>query len=254
MGFYDLPKKQRIKIMEKMKNNMLLDLKNKNSIKIEKYFSDKDTYIRQKAYLIIGKIYKEHSHLKKVIIEILNELFTSCNEKIRQTVVYACGEIGKIDPPEIMDLLERALNEDNKSVRNAVVGSLKRIGEKNPNFIFKIAKKYLHHPDPRIRKQIIHGLELHGRTHPEEILPFLKELQNDKDKNVIKMMIHVLGQISYKKGCLEKVVDNLSKWNNKNLVKKAIEEIIKVHDRYQKFSEKNAEEARMYIEKYFKNY
>lgn len=81
MGFYDLPKKQRIKIMEKMKNNMLLDLKNKNSIKIEKYFSDKDTYIRQKAYLIIGKIYKEHSHLKKVIIEILNELFTSCNEK-----------------------------------------------------------------------------------------------------------------------------------------------------------------------------
>ncbi|MHA1707001.1 MAG: HEAT repeat domain-containing protein [Promethearchaeota archaeon] len=170
-------------------------------------------------------------------------------KKIRQTVVYACGEIGKIDPPEIMDLLERALNEDNKSVRNAVVGSLKRIGEKNPNFIFKIAKKYLHHPDPRIRKQIIHGLELHGRTHPEEILPFLKELQNDKDKNVIKMMIHVLGQISYKKECLEKVVDNLSKWNNKNLVKKAIEEIIKVHDRYQKFSEKNAEEARMYIGK-----
>ena len=57
-----------------------------------------------------------------------------------------------------------------------------------------------------IRRAVVDGIELRGRTHPEEILPLLKEVQSDPDKKVRRRMIHVLGQISYKKGCLEKVV------------------------------------------------
>ena len=41
---------------------------------------------------------------------------------------------------------------------------------------------------------------------PEEILPLLTEVQSDPDKDVRRMVIHVVGLISYKKGCLEKVV------------------------------------------------
>ncbi|MHA1226456.1 MAG: HEAT repeat domain-containing protein, partial [Candidatus Hodarchaeales archaeon] len=74
----------------------------------------------------------------------------------------------------------------------------------------------------------------------------LQELQNDSDKKVRKILIHVLGQISYKKGCLEKVVTALKKWQNKELVEEALDEIIRVHEKYP-FSDKTPKEAREYI-------
>ncbi len=73
-------------------------------------------------------------------------------------------------------------------------------------------KKHLRDDDSRIRREIIHGIELRGRTHSEEILPLLKGLQNEKVESVRDMIIHVIGQISYKEGCLEIVVENLENW------------------------------------------
>lgn len=63
------------------------------------------------------------------------------------------------------------------------------------------------------------------------------------------MLIHVIGQISYKKGCLEKVVEHLKGWENEEVVRKAIEEILLVHIRYKNFSAISYAEARAYIEK-----
>jgi len=57
----------------------------------------------------------------------------------------------------------------------------------------------------------------------------------------------VLGQIGYKKGCLEKVVAELLKWENTELVTDAMAEIIDVHHRYRNFSYYTQEEAREYI-------
>ena len=74
-------------------------------------------------------------------------------------------------------------------------------------------------------------------------------MQNDKTVRVRKTLIHVLGQIAYKKGCLEIVIADLKQWENKELVAKAIEEIIDVHDRYINFSEKTQKQAIDYIEK-----
>ncbi len=102
-----------------------------------------------------------------------------------------------------------------------MIGAMKQMGQKNPEPTFKFARKHLHDDDPQIRREIIHGIELRGRTHPEEVLPLLKELQNEEVKNVRNMIIHVIGQISYKKGCLEKVIENLKSWKNKELVRDA---------------------------------
>jgi hypothetical protein len=63
------------------------------------------------------------------------------------------------------------------------------------------------------------------------------------------MIIHVIGQISYQKGCLEKVVDALKRWQNKELVCEAAEEILKVHRRY-KFAARSAEDAEDWIKKH----
>lgn len=121
------------------------------------------------------------------------------------------------------------------------------MGEKNPAPLLEWSKQYLHHPDKEIRREICHGIELRGRTHPEDILPMLKELQFDKTKRVGWTLVHVIGQISYKKGCLEKVMADITTWENKELVADAIEEIIDVHYRYRNFSFYTQDEARKYI-------
>ena len=65
------------------------------------------------------------------------------------------------------------------------------------------------------------------------------------------MVIHVLGQISYKKGCLEKVVLALKGWGDKEMVKSVLKEILSVHKRYERFSARSHEEALEYIEEQF---
>ena len=126
---------------------------------------------------------------------------------------------------------------------------MKLMGQKNPEPTFEFAKKHLHDDNPQIRSEIIHGIELRGRTYPEEVLPLLEELQNEEVITVRNMIIHVLGQISYKNGCLEKVVENLKSWKNRELVRDAFKEILKVHSRY-KCAVRSPEDAEDYIKKH----
>lgn len=122
------------------------------------------------------------------------------------------------------------------------------MGEINPTPVLNWAKTYLCHQDKEIRREICHGLELRGRKHPEDILPLLQELQHDKTKRVRDTLVHVIGQISYKKNCLQKVISHLKTWENKALIADALEEIIDVHHRYRDFAVMTQDQARQYIE------
>lgn len=252
MGFYDLSKKERQNLVDKIQNeilNIIKDYKPKNKAipkNILEYASDNDTYIRKVAYTAMGRIYLDQDDLKPKVLEIIDLMLNDQNELVRQTSVYSLGEIGKNDPSSVMDRFEIALNDKNHKVRNAVIGALKQMGQKNPQPTFKFAKKHLHDDNPKIRREIVHGIELRGRTHPEDVLPLLEELQDEDVAEVRKMIIHVIGQISYKKGCLEKVVNSLNHWKNRYLVQEALDEIIEVHKRY-KFAVKTSEEAEEYI-------
>lgn len=250
MGFYDLPKNKRQELVEKIETELLNDLKNgenkSENKNIYKYSSDSDTYIRKNAYLALSRIYGQHGELKDKILVLLASMLKNEHERIRQTAVYALGEIGKKDANSILKILEKALEDKNHMVRNAVIGSLKQMGQKNPEPTLRFAQENLHHRNPEVRREMVHGIELRGRTHPEDVLPLLEELQDEQDKRVRDTMIHVLGQISYKRGCLETVVAALKNWKNTELVEEALDEIIKVHERY-KFAEKSPEEALRYI-------
>jgi HEAT repeat protein len=255
MGFYDLSKTERQKLVNEIEDKILQSILDLGSVTdndiiipetIWNYSSDNDTYIRKNAYLAIGRIYMGHIDLEKIILRLLDAMLKDRNERVRQTSVYALGEIGKKDADNVIKPFEKALVDKHHSVRNAVMGALKQMGLKNPVPTFKFAKMHLHDDDPKIRREIIHGIELRGRTHPEEVLPLLKELQNEKVKTVRDMIIHVIGQISYKKGCLEIVVENLKSWTNKELVIDASKEIVNVHRRY-KFATITPEEANEYI-------
>lgn len=252
MGFYDLDKEQRLQLVDKINKGIFADIHKEKTDSIINYFSDEDTYIRKTAYQAIGKIYKSTPNLQSKILKLLDTLFKSGNEKVRQTTINAAGEIGIKGFESVEHFFDNGLFDEHHSVRNAVIGSMKKMGEKNPKPILKWAKKYLHHPDKEVRREICHGIELRGRTHPQDILPLLKELEFDKAGRVRNTLIHVLGQIAYKKDCLSTVIEHLKSWNNKELVLQALDEIIDVHNRYKDFSILTQQQAIEYIDKHYK--
>ncbi|MEO6489703.1 MAG: HEAT repeat domain-containing protein [Ferruginibacter sp.] len=252
MGFYDLEKEKRKEVVALVSAAIRSGIENKKSNAFIKYFSDEDTYIRKAAYLATGKIFNEQKKLQAEILDQLKQLSVHENERIRQTVINAAGEIGKFDFGAVALFMEKGLFDEHHSVRNAVIGSIKKMGEKNPKPVLEFAARYLDHPDKEIRREICHGIELRGRIHPQDILPLLKQLEFDTTARVKNTLIHVIGQISYKKGCLETVISHLKNWKNKDLVVKAFEEIIDVHDRYKDFAELTTDQATKYIEEHFK--
>ncbi|WP_299337740.1 HEAT repeat domain-containing protein [uncultured Psychroserpens sp.] len=248
MAFYDLPKAERDLLVEQINREIALDLSQDQTENIIRYFSDEDTYIRKSGYLATGKIFYARPELQSVIFSVLKTLLESEDELIRQTVVNAAGEIGKFHFDKIQHVMDTGLFDDHHRVRNAVIGSIKKMGEKNPVPVLEWAKSYLKHPDKEIRREICHGIELRGRTHPQDVLPLLKELEFDETKRVSETLIHVIGQISYKNGCLQTVVSHLNTWENKPLVQKALDEIVDVHYRYKKFAVLSQDEAIAYID------
>lgn len=251
MAFYDLSKEKRNELVAFINEKIRAALASGNNDTLIEYFSDEDTYIRKTAYLAIGRIYKADKNRQKKILSVLKELFNSEKEKVRQTCINAAGEIGMLHFDAIADLMKQGLFDEHHIVRNAVIGSIKKMSEKNPVPTLAFAYLFLHHENKEIRREICHGIELRGRTHPQDILPMLKELQFDKTARVRNTLVHVLGQIAYKKGCLETVVADLKKWENKELVTDALAEIIDVHERYKDFAIKTQEEAIEYIDKNF---
>lgn len=247
MAFYDLSKQERINTVAKISNAILDELKSDKLKRTIAYFNNDDTYIRKSAYLSIGRIYLEKKDLQSKIIQALDTLLQQQSYRVRQTVINAAGEIGKTDFAIVQHIFDMGLFDEHHSPRNAVIGSMKKMGKVNPKPVLKWARIYLHHPDKEIRREICHGIELRGRKFPQDILSLLQELQHDKTARVRNTLVHVIGQIAYKKGCLKIVIEHLKKWDNKQLVIVAIEEIIDVHYRYRDFAALTQEEAKEYI-------
>jgi HEAT repeat protein len=250
MAFYDLPKEERAALVRQMEATTAKAVQTSRLQPLLDYAADEDTYIRKSAYQALGKIYAAQP---AAVLQAINILLQNLDAKVRQTAINAAGEIGRHDFGVIRAYMDKGLTDEHHSVRNAVIGSVKKMGEKNPVPVLDWAKGYLQHQDKEIRREICHGIELRGRTHPQDILPLLKTLQHDKTARVRNTLVHVLGQIAYKKGCLETVVADLKTWNNPELVRAALDEIADVHDRYKNFAVKTQAQAVAYMAKHFDN-
>ena len=253
MGYYDLAADERKNIYSKMETEITMAFKSNRVSVLFKYFSDADTYIRRNCALITGRLYSGQPELKQNIPGCMKTLTRDENEKVRQTAAACLGEMGRTDGAAL-DILGKLLGDPVSSVRNAVVGALKRIGEKNPAPALAFAKRHMQDPNPAIRREMAHGIELRGRTHPEEVLPLLAAIQFDQSRDVQKMLIHVIGQVSYKKGCLPVVLGALAKWENKDLAQNALVEIVKTHISYQKFSDISPADAEKMIRRAFPDF
>ena len=94
-GLLYLDKEERQKVVNNIFQHIFTDIKQGTSDSILDYSSKEDTYIREKtAYQSIGKIYHAEKTLRKKILELLDSLFESEQEKVRQTAINAAGEIG----------------------------------------------------------------------------------------------------------------------------------------------------------------
>lgn len=243
MAYYDLDKTERSLLSAAIRQQLYDDLAKGEVDAILKYGADTDTYIRKAAYLGIGRIFLDHPALRASIVRALKRLLAHSDPKVRQTVINAAGEIGKTDLEMVQDIFDSALFDVHHAPRNAVIGSIKKMGAVDPGPVLSWAQRYLQHPDKEIRREICHGIELRGRSHPQDILPLLQRLEFDPAARVRNTLIHVLGQIAYKKGCLETVLAHLHGWKNKALVQLALNEIIDVHHRYRNFAHLTQEQA-----------
>lgn len=248
MAFYDLSKEARAALVQQMETVIGKALQSGRLAPLTAYAADEDTYIRKNAYQALGRLCNAQP---QPVLAAIDHLLKETDPKVRQTAVNAAGEIGRSNFEAVRAIMDNGLLDEHHMVRNAVIGSVKKMGEKNPKPVLAWAKGYLQHPDKEIRREICHGIELRGRTHPQDILPLLAALQHDKTARVRNTLVHVLGQISYKKGCLETVVAALKTWENQALVKDALVEIIDVHERYKDFAVKTQAEAEEYITKSF---
>lgn len=254
MEFYSNSKDERKRIAGAIADAILADIDENSTSRMLEYFADNDTYIRKTAYIAVGNIVKQRPAKLGAVIKILNELITHSAEHVRQSTVNAAGEIGKRDFNAVEHIFDKGLFDKHHSPRNAVIGSIKKMGDVNPEPVLQWAKKYLHHADKEIRREICHGIELRGRTHPQDILPMLAELQHDKTARVRNTLVHVIGQIAYKKGCLETVLQHLKTWQNQEVVNDALHEIVEVHNRYQDFAVLSTRQAKDAIKKMFKGF
>lgn len=254
MSYYDLDKNQRIQVNNRIKKELIEDMKLSQANSFLKYFSDLDIYIRKAGYTAVRDITIENPEFVDQMITILQQLFSNDSELVRQTVINSFGEIAKFYPEKVIAEIEKGLFDKHSKVGNAVIGSLKKFGAIKPKFVIDLAKKYYNHPDVEIRRQVIHGIELRGRSHPEDILDTLQLAEFDPKAKIRNMVIHVLIQISYRKGSLEKVIKHLLDWKNKELVYKALDEIIYKHKIDEQFTFYNEEQAREVVRKFFKDY
>lgn len=248
MKYYDLSPLERNTFYKKMQKDIDDDLLHDTIAMIRKYASDNDTYVRKNCYLILSKIYKNDQKKRKIILSVLDILSKMDEEHIRQTVVYTLGEIGKQHFEPVATRLDYFLHDSHHKVKNALTGAIKQLGEKKPRVVFAWVKEKLEVCNTDIMLKLLHGLELRGRTHPQELLPIIRELaQKDIDKKTQKMIVHIVGQISYKEGCLEVVTSELQNWEDNQLVTKCVNEILSVHERYKRFSHYSPLEAQTYL-------
>ena len=248
MSYYDLSKEEREQYKSLIENTIISSIKSNMTKEAMPFLSNNDTYVRKAAYQSIGNLYKQNKEIRPLFVAWLDQLYGNTDEKVRQTIIYACGEIAVIDFTAIEKLLTKGMYDPHHSVRNAFVGSLKISGNKNPNII-AFCEKYILSDDPEIRRLICHGLELRGREHPQEIIGFLKKLQHDDNKRVRQMLIHVLGQISYKKGCFYFVENEVYSWERGDIYRAFQKETIEVHGRYEKFSELSKNDVTEFFDK-----
>ena len=68
MGFYDLDKEARQKLVCKIETEVLADIKAGKAGNLESYAADSDTYIRKAVYQAIANLYNNEKSLKPKIL------------------------------------------------------------------------------------------------------------------------------------------------------------------------------------------
>lgn len=130
-----LPENERLKeakdkFLEALRADIELDLARGTYDNIRKYASDTDEYVRKNTYIILGKIYSTHFHLKDQVYFAVDKLLKDANSQIRQTAVLTFGELMKLDPRRAIDLLTKVRPSDILWLPREVIDIVRKMGRK----------------------------------------------------------------------------------------------------------------------------
>jgi hypothetical protein len=126
----ELPKEAKDKFLEALRADIELDLARGTYDNIRKYASDTDDYVRTNTYIVLGKIYSTHFHLKDQVYFAVDKLLKDANSQIRQTAVLAFGELMKLEPRRAIELLTKVKPQDLLWLPKEVIDIALRMGRK----------------------------------------------------------------------------------------------------------------------------
>jgi hypothetical protein len=126
----ELPKDARDKFLEVLRADIELDLARGTYDNIRKYASDTDEFVRKNTYIVLGKIYSTHFHLKDKVYFAVDRLVKDTNSQIRHTAVEAVGELMKLDPRKAVNLLVQIPKADLLWLPREAFDLARRMGKK----------------------------------------------------------------------------------------------------------------------------
>lgn len=126
----ELPKEAKDRFLEALRADIELDLALGTYENIRKYASDTDEYVRKNTYIVLGKIYSTHFHLKDQVYFAVDRLLKDANSQIRQTAVLAFGELMKLDARRAIDLLTKVRPSDILWLPKEVIDIARKMGRK----------------------------------------------------------------------------------------------------------------------------
>lgn len=130
MKISELPKEAKDRFLEALRADIELDLARGTYENIRKYASDTDEYVRKNTYIVLGKIYSTHFHLKDQVYFAVDKLLKDTNSQIRQTAVLAFGELMKLEPKRAIDLLVKVKPSDILWLPREVLEIARKMGRK----------------------------------------------------------------------------------------------------------------------------
>ncbi|TXT64027.1 MAG: HEAT repeat protein [Promethearchaeota archaeon] len=192
---------------------------NPNLISIDsaiQLFSEQDSFIRESAAKMIGKIGALSENYKDAVDALLNEALSDEDWIVREAAINALGKIvAQIKNKDfVIKKLISLLDDEETWVRRSAINLLSEIKELKPSEIpFKIIKNNTQHENENVREATAKLLKRYVEVDIDNIFDEIFDLLEDPSENVRNRMINSMDEIIRQKGItpfLPKLLKHLS--------------------------------------------
>jgi len=170
---------------------------------IDNLLNDKDSFIRESATKILGRIGENIDDYKKSIEYLLNKTLIDKDWIVRQAAITSLGNIiHKIEDKDfIIEKLIPLLDDNESWVRRSVLNLLSDIKDINVSKIpFQKILDNINHKDENVREATVGLLKIFAQDNIEKVFDEIISLLDDPSKDVRNRIINVMVELIKRKG------------------------------------------------------